>query len=122
AYSTGGAVVIGLIVGVLVLLAVFFLASVRRGSWLRSRIAPHTGEAALSRKRRREDHLAALAALFRSTERAFGHLRQWKKVQSTLDRGETPLRAAEFFWIVAGSGLLLGIMAALVGASASVIG
>jgi tight adherence protein B len=122
AYGTGGAVIIGLIVGVLVLGAVFFLVSVRRGSWLRSRIAPHTGEAALSRKRRREDRLAALAALFRSTERAFGHLRQWKKVQSMLDRGETPLRAAEFFWIVAGAGLLLGVIVALAGASPSVTG
>jgi tight adherence protein B len=121
AYTAGGAVLIGSIVGVLVLAAMFLLIGLRRGTWLRSRLAPHTGGAALSRKRRQEERLAALTGLFRSTERAFGHLRQWKKVQAVLDRGETPLRAAEFFWIAAGSGLLLGLFAAFLGLSAPFI-
>lgn len=121
AYTTGGVVLIGSIVGMLVLAAVLLLIGLRRGSWLRSRLAAHTGGVALSRTRRREERLAAFAALFRSTERAFGHLKQWKKVQAVLDRGETPLRVAEFFWIVAGSGLAVGLLAAFAGLSAPVI-
>ena len=38
-----------------------------------------------------------------------------------LDRGDTPLRAAEFFYIVAGAGLLVGILALLFGASPFVV-
>ena len=48
-----------------------------------------------------------------ATERAFGHLRQWQSIQRVLDRGETPLRAVEFFYIVGGAGLLLGIVVAI---------
>jgi len=121
AYTAGGAILIGSIVGVLVLAAMLLLIGLRRGTWLRSRLAAHTGGVVLSRTRRREERLAAFAALFRSTERAFGHLRQWKKVQAVLDRGETPLRAAEFFWIVAGAGLGVGLLAAFAGLSAPVI-
>jgi tight adherence protein B len=121
AYTTGGAILIGSIVGVLVLAATFLLVGLRRGTWLRSRLAAHTGGAALTRKRRREERLAAFSTLFHSTERAFGHLRQWQKVQAVLDRGETPLRAAEFFWIAAGSGIGVGLLAAVAGMSAPII-
>jgi tight adherence protein B len=121
AYTTGGAILIGSIVGMLVLAAIILLVGLRRGSWLRTRIAPHIGGAALSRKRRSEERLAAFTALFRSTEHAFGHLKQWRKVQAVLDRGETPLRAAEFFWIAAGSGLIAGLLAAVTGISAPLI-
>ena len=121
AYTTGGAILIGSVVGMLVVAAMLLLIGLRRGSWLRSRLAAHTGGVALSRTRRRDERLAAFAALFRSTEHAFGHLKQWKKVQAVLDRGETPLRAAEFFWIVAGAGLGVGLFAALAGLSAPVI-
>jgi tight adherence protein B len=121
AYSTGGAILVGSIVGALVLAAVFFLASLRRGSWLRARLAAHTGGASYSRKRRREERLAAFTGLFRSTERAFGHLKQWQKVQAVLDRGETPLRAVEFFYVVVGSGLGVGLLVAFAGLSAPII-
>jgi tight adherence protein B len=121
AYTTGGAILVGSIVGVLVLAAMLLLIGMRRGARLRSRLAAHTGGAALSRKRRREERLAAFSTLFRSTEHAFGHLKQWKKVQAVLDRGETPLRAAEFFWVVAGAGICVGLFAAFAGMSAPVI-
>jgi tight adherence protein B len=115
AYGGGGPVAIGLLTGMLVIAAVLLLIGSRRGSWLRSRLAAHTGSQVRSRRRRREQRVAALSTLFRSTERAFGHLRQWKAVQNMLDRGETPLRAAEFFYIVAACGIGVGLFAAVAG-------
>lgn len=117
AYGPGGPLAIGLLTGVLVLAAALLLIGSRRGSWLRSRLAAYTGGAARSRKRRREQRAAAFSGLLRSTERAFGDLRQWKAVQTMLDRGETPLRAAEFFYIVAAAGIGFGLFAAVAGMS-----
>jgi tight adherence protein B len=121
AYGGGGAIVVGLLTGLLVAGVVLLLLGLRRGAWLRTRLAPHTGGAVKSRRRRREERAAAFASLLRATERAFGDLRQWQAVQAILDRGETPLRAAEFFWIVAGAGLGLGLLAAVAGLPALVI-
>ena len=67
--------------------------------------------------RRRRDKTTLRTIVLGATEKTFGHLRQWRAIQQMLDRGDTPLRAAEFFYAVAGAGLLFGILALLFSAS-----
>jgi len=120
AYGSMGPLVVGLIAGVLVVAAFLLLLGARRGSWLRSRLAPHLG-ATSTRSRRRSDQPSLRTVVLGATERAFGRLRQWKSIQQMLDRGETPLTAAELFYIVAGAALLLGLLTAAFGGPLVVI-
>jgi tight adherence protein B len=113
--SPGGALVIGLAVGVLVLLAFAAAASARRSSWLRRRLAPHVEHRPAVGARTRKDRLSAGSPLLRVTERALGELRLWRKVNRLLERADMPLRTAEFFWICFGAGLLLAFFTAVAG-------
>jgi tight adherence protein B len=115
-YGPAGGIVVGLTAGALVLAAFLLLFGRQRGNWLRMRLQAHTGGARRTKRVSREQRLAALHGLLRTTERAFGHLRQWKSVQTMLERGETPLKAAEFAYIVFGSSILLGMIMAVLGA------
>ena len=120
AYGSAGPLVIGLLAGVLAVAAFLLLLGSRRNSWLRNRLAPHMGEAGPTSRRRR-GKTTVRSTVMSATEKAFGHLRQWHAIQRMLDRGETPLRAAEFFYTVAGAGLLFGVVAAMAGLSVVVI-
>ena len=120
AYRPGGVLALAVLVGLLVIVAVLVLLGRRRGVWLRSRLAAHTGGARRAR-RSHEQRFAGFALLISGTERALGHLRPWQSVQRILDRGNTPLRAAELFYISAGSGVVLGLFAAVAAASPLVI-
>jgi tight adherence protein B len=106
----------------LVLLAAFLFLAAYRGSWVRTRIAAHVGETrATSKEKRRKQGVAALSAVFGATERAFGHLRQWRKVQQMLERADVPLKTVEFFWIMTGGAIGLGMITAVTGQQALVI-
>jgi tight adherence protein B len=120
AYGSVGPVVIGLVAGLLAVAAFLLLLGARRNSWLRNRLAPHMGDATATSRRRR-GKTTVRSTVTTATEKTFGHLRQWHAIQRMLDRGETPLRAAEFFYMVAGVGLLFGVVAAIAGSSAIVI-
>jgi tight adherence protein B len=120
-YGGAGPFVVGAIAGVLVLAALLMVLGTRRGAWLRATLQAHTGGARRTKRVSREERLAALAMVLRATERAFGHLRQWQSIQKMLERGETPLRAAEFAYIVFGSSLLFGMMTAVAGSPPLVI-
>jgi tight adherence protein B len=116
AYGPGGPLAVGVAVAVLFLVAVFLILAASRGSWVRTRIAAHVGETrATSKEKRREQRLAALTAVFRATEGAFGHLNQWRKVQRMLERADLPLKTVEFFWIMVGGSLGLGMLFAVAG-------
>jgi tight adherence protein B len=116
AYGPTGPLAIAVGVAALVLLAAFLALAAFRGSWVRTRIAAHVGETrATSKAKRREQRLSALTAVFRVTERAFGHLRQWRAIQRLLDRADVPLRTVEFFWIMMGAACLLGVLVAATG-------
>jgi tight adherence protein B len=120
AYGSVGPVVIGLVAGLLAVAAFLLLLGARRNSWLRNRLAPHMGDATATSRRRR-GKTTVRSTVTTATEKTFGHLRQWHAIQRMLERGETPLRAAEFFYMVAGVGLLFGVVAAIAGSSAIVI-
>ena len=121
AYTTAGALGVAIVAGLLVAMALLLLTGTRRGVWLRGRLDAHTAGTRNTRRVTREQRLAALTGIFRATEGVFGHLRHWKAVQKILERGETPLRAAEFAYISIGAGLVPGMLAALSGSAPIVI-
>ena len=120
AYGPVGTLVIGAATGLLVIAALLLLIGSRRGAWLRTRLAAHTG-GPRRRMRLREQRLSSIAGVFRATERTLGHLRPWQAVQRMLDRGETPLRAVEFFYVSAGAGVVVGMFAAVAGSAPVII-
>jgi tight adherence protein B len=122
AYGPSGPLAIGLAVGALMLLALVLTMTAYRGSWVKSRIAPHTGDAKGGTKQQRKARrMEALASIFRATEKAFGHLKQWRWTQRTLERADLPLRTVEFFWIMIGCAFGLAMVAALAGQSPLII-
>jgi tight adherence protein B len=115
AYSAIGTLVISLIVGALALTAVLVLIRIRRGSWVKQRLAPHVGEAE-RRGLKRNERVSFLAALFSATEGALGRRSQWRSIERLLVRGAVPLRPAEFLWATVGSAVIGGIVFAVAGA------
>ena len=107
----------GLVAGLVLLASLFFLKGAR-GSWVRSRIAAHTGEAhgntKLQRKKRRSE---MLTSMFSATERLLGNLKQWRWIGRMLERADIPIRTVEFFWIAVGSAVAFGMLATLFGMS-----
>jgi tight adherence protein B len=118
AYGPGGPLAIALAVAALVLFAcLFFLAGIR-GSWVRTRIAPHTGEAkGNSKQKRKERRSEMFASIFQATERTLGNLKQWRMISKMLERADVQLKTVEFFWIAVGSALVVAMFAFLFGTS-----
>jgi tight adherence protein B len=119
AYSAVGTLVMSLFVGVIVLAAVLVLVRMRRGSWVKQRLAPHVGAA--ERRQKSNERLSFLAALFSATEGALGRRSQWRSIERLLIRGAVPLRPAEFLWASVGGAVLGGIVFAVVGAPALLV-
>jgi tight adherence protein B len=117
-YSPLGGLLLTLLVAFLVLTACGFVLASSKGSWVKTRLAPHVEGTRRTRKRRQKgERLAALAGLFRATEQAFGHRRLWLKVQRKLERADIPLRTVEFAYLMVGCAFLLAMLAALMGRS-----
>jgi|1185.fasta_scaffold03741_2 tight adherence protein B len=117
-YTPVGGLLLTLLVAFLVLTACGFLFASAKGSWVKTRLAPHVeGGRRTARKRVKGQRLAALAGLFRATEQAFGHRGPWLKLQRKLERADLPLRTVEFVYIILGCGFLLAIFAAMSGRS-----
>lgn len=118
AYGPGGPLAIAIAVGALVLFGVLFFLAGIRGSWVRSRIAPHTGESkGNSKQKRKARRSEMLASVFQATEKAFGHLKQWRAISRMLERADVPLRTVEFFWISVGAAMGVAMLTFLFGAS-----
>jgi tight adherence protein B len=114
AYGPSGPLAVGLAVGALILFALIVALRAARGSWVRGRIAAHVGDArGGTKQQRRQRRLQTLQSIFRATERTFGHMKQWRWTQRTLERADLPLKTVEFFWIVIGSAVVLALLAAL---------
>jgi tight adherence protein B len=115
AYTLIGTIVISLLVGLLVIGALFTLVRLRRGSWVRQRLAPHvTNTKNLGNGH--GDRLSFLKALFTATEGAFGRRSQWRSVERLLVRGDVPPRPAEFLWLMLGAAVVGGVVFAAAGA------
>jgi tight adherence protein B len=113
--SWWGALAIGAAVALIMLVASAFAFASPKGAWLRARLSPHVGAEARSPREKEGDRLAAAAPLFKATEKTFGHLAFWKKLQMMLDRADMPLRTVEFVYLMSGSAVLLGLIVALIG-------
>jgi tight adherence protein B len=118
AYGPGGPLAIAVAVAMLVLFGcLFFLAGIR-GSWVRSRIVAHTGEGKVNaKKNRKERRSEAFSSVFAATEKALGHLKQWRAISRMLERADVQLRTVEFVWITVGAAVLMALLAFLFGAS-----
>ena len=104
-------------VGVLVLVAFWFMSGAHRGTWLRSRLAPHLGPSERrSKTRRRRQGRTFLRGLVATTERAFANVKQFRAVQRLLTRADLPLLASELLYICAGSAIVVALVAAVAGA------
>jgi tight adherence protein B len=107
---------------VLVLLAVCFWFASRSGSRLRARIEPHvTAPEAVRAARRGRDGAAARAQVADTFERAFGNLRQFRKLQTLIERADLPIRAGELAAMCCASGLFVGFVAAVAATSPLII-
>jgi tight adherence protein B len=107
-----GTQLMGLLVGLLVLLAGTFLLSSVRGSRLRRRLAPHVGERKGAKRKVGRDRFQAAAGLFHATERTFGQWRHWIAVDRMLERADVPLRTVEFVYLTIGAALAGGMLGA----------
>ena len=122
AFYQAGTPVMALFVGLLFLLAGTFATAAARGERLRRQLAPHLG-ATTARKKRKEERvrLAMFSSLFRATEQAFSHWRQWRSMQRMLERADLPLRTVEFVYMMAGAGIVFGLVAAVTAPSSFMI-
>ena len=115
-FSTAGTVLVGLLVGLLGLVALAVVASARRHSWVQARLAPHLGQSAQKKAVGTRERLSAVAALFRVTENVLGSLNLWRRLTRMLERADVPLRTVELVWAIVGLGLGLGLLVSLTGA------
>ena len=117
-YTPLGGLVLTMLVAFLVLTACGFVLASGKGSWVKSRLAPHVeGGPRKSSKRVKGERLSALAGLFRATEKAFGHRGLWLRLQRKLERADLPLRTVEFVYVMLGCAFLLALLAAMSGRS-----
>ena len=118
--STLAPVVLALAVGVLILLALWFLSAARSGSWLTARIAPHLGTPTQQsgRVKRRRQGQSMRKHIVTATEHAFANVKQFRAVQRLLTRADLPLLASELLYMCLGVGVFFAIFGAVVGAGA----
>jgi tight adherence protein B len=122
AFYQAGTPMMALLVGLLVLLAGAFATAAARGERLRRQLAPHLGTTPARKKRKHErERLAMFSSLFRATEQAFSHWRQWRSMQRMLERADLPLRTVEFVYLMVGGGVLFGLVAAVTAPSSFMI-
>jgi tight adherence protein B len=110
--SDWGLPVLAGVVGLLALIAAAFALASPKGTWLRGRLDPHvaaTRTKALKREREGK-RFSMFSGLFKATESVFGHLKQWKKIDTLLQRADVPLRTPEFAYIMFGFGLLFAFL------------
>jgi len=113
AYNPIGTLAISLLAGLLLLTAIVSLVR-PRGSWVQRRLAAHVDQT--RGRERSSDRLAFLKVLFKATEGALGRRSEWRSLERMLVRGDVPLRAAEFIWLMGGCGLAMLALLALFGA------
>ncbi len=112
-----GRMVLALSVGLFVLLAMALILSAKPSVILSKRIAPYTDQkkrAELESEASDPTRISVLHQLFISTERIIGSMNFWKRLSSTLEQADLPLRTAELFYIQMGSALMLGVITSVV--------
>ena len=116
-YSPVGGLLLTMLVAFLVLTAGGFLLTSGKGSWVKTRLAPHVEGGKRKSRKKKGERMAAFAGLFKATEQAFGHRRVWMKLQRVLERADVPLRTVEFAYIMLGGAFGFAFFAAITGRS-----
>jgi tight adherence protein B len=116
-YTPVGGLLLTMLVAFLVLTACGFLFASAKGSWVKTRLAPHVEGARATRRREKGERLRALAGLFRATEQAFAHRGVWLKLQRKLERADLPLRTVEFVYLMVGGAFVVAFFAVMTGRS-----
>jgi tight adherence protein B len=122
--SDWGLPVLAGVVGLLALIAAAFVLAAPKGAWLRGRLDPHvasTRQKALKQEREGK-RFALFSGLFKATESVFGNLKQWKRIDTLLQRADIPLKTPEFAYIMLGFGLVFAFLStALVGSLVAMV-
>ncbi|MGH2972189.1 MAG: type II secretion system F family protein [Gaiellaceae bacterium] len=110
-------------VGILVLLAYWFAAGARRGSWLRTRLAPHLGpsERPAAKAKRQKHGRTFMRGVVAATEGAFANVRQFRAVQRLITRADLPLLASELLYICLGCGIAVAFVMLVAGVPAILV-
>jgi tight adherence protein B len=116
-YSPVGGLLLTMLVAFLVLTACGFMLTSGKGSWVKTRLAPHVEGGKRKSRKKKGERMAAFAGLFKATEQAFGHRRVWMKLQRVLERADVPLRTVEFAYIMLGGAFAFAFFAAITGRS-----
>ncbi len=107
--------VLAVIVGAAFLVAALLAFRSTHVSTLRARIDPHVQRRTTRAPGTERARFAPAALIVGATERTLGQKRFWLKFERKLERAEVPLRAGEFFYVVVGAGLLVGMIVAVAG-------
>jgi tight adherence protein B len=113
--SSLGTQLVGMVVGMIVLLAATLALVPVRGARLRRRLQPHLTAGTQARKRGDGERFAAFAGLLHATESVFAQWAPWQRLGRVIERADLPLRTVELFYIATGSGLLACFVAAVFG-------
>jgi tight adherence protein B len=116
-YTPLGGLLLTMLVAFLVLTACGFVFASAKGSWVKTRLAPHVEGTRATRRREKGERLRALAGLFRATEQAFAHRGVWLKLQRKLERADLPLRTVEFVYLMVGGAFVVAFFAVMTGRS-----
>ena len=117
-YSSAGTLLVSILAGFLVLLACRFWFASREGSWVKSRLEPHLGIVREAGKnRRRQNRKATRTQVVDGIEGVFANLKQFRAVESMIQRADLPLRAGELIAICTGAAFFVGIVVAVAAAS-----
>ena len=110
-YSAAGTVAISILAGLLILLACRFWFAAREGSWVKARLEPHLGVVREAGKtRRRQNRKATRVQIVDGIEGVFADLKQFRALQSMIQRADLPLRAGELIAISGGVAFFLGVL------------
>jgi tight adherence protein B len=100
------------VVGLIILLAAAFAFASPRDRWLKNRLQPHVAQQRRQAKQSGRERLKIAAGLFHATENALGKFKPWHRIQRIIERADLPLRTVEFVYLMLGTGLLGGLVAA----------
>ena len=109
-------------VGLLIMVAYWFAAGARRGSWLRTRLAPHLGPTEQRAKVKREKQgRSFVRRVVSATEQAFANVKQFRAIQRLLTRADLPVLASELLYICLGCGVVVALVFVVAGAPAVLV-
>jgi tight adherence protein B len=110
-----GTQLVGMVVGMIVLLAASLALVPVQGARLRRRLQPHLTPGTAARKAGDGERFAAFSGLLHATESVFAHWAPWLRLGRIIERADLPLRTVELFYMAAGSALLACFLTAVLG-------